>query len=246
MAEPLGNDSKFQSALASATAKTVSSQLGSFPGLGTIVEPIIENATKSLSSDPAYPKAWAETLRRSHELTVVDPAANANDKGTLNLDVAPLLQLVLTKVSSGLGQQLKAPDQVLISLGTQNQRTVLVRLSELAPLGFWMAVGSVLAFGLSLLIARRRSTTLALIGLGGLVVVAGWKLLLTVVSQNLLNTQGGNQVADLFKQEYVSAATSNFDGWILIALITAGALLLIGLVGRVATRPRRALVLSPS
>ncbi|WP_394939214.1 hypothetical protein [Psychromicrobium sp. YIM B11713] len=238
MATPLGNDPKFQAALAAATAKTATSKLDAVPGLVTAAAPLIESAVKDLASDPEYPAAWAETLRRSHELTLVNPAANANDQGVLNLDVAPLLQLVLKKVGSSLGQQVQSPAQVLITLGTKSQREVLVHLRELAPLGAWGAIGAGLAAALALLIARRRSTTLALLGLGGLVIVAAWKVLLNLVSQSVLNSSGGNPVADLFKQEYVGVAGGSFDVWILVGAIAAGALLLIGLSGRVATRRR--------
>lgn len=238
MATPLGSDLQFQQALATATSKTVSSKLDAVPGFSALAQPLIENVTKSLTSDPGYPAAWSETLRRSHELTLVDPAANANDQGALNLDVAPLMQLIFTKIGSSVGQKIQAPSQVLISLGTPSQRDALVKLREFVSLGIWLAVGAALAMVLALLIARRRSTTLALIGLGGLVIVAAWKLALSLLSQNVLNATGGDPVADLFKQQYVSVASASFDRWILGGLIVSVVLLLVGLVGRVSTRNR--------
>ncbi|AJT41584.1 hypothetical protein [Psychromicrobium lacuslunae] len=238
MATPLGNDAKFQQALATATAKTMSSKLDAVPAFSAMAQPLIENVTKSITTDPGYPAAWSETLRRSHELTLVDPAANANDQGALNLDVAPLMQLIFNKLGAGFGQQLKAPSQVLISLGTPSQREALVKLREFVSMGIWLALGALVAAILALLIARRRSTTLALIGLGGLVVVAGWKLSLSLLSQNVLNATAADPVAELFKQEYVAAAGGSFDFWILCGLIVAASLLLIGLIGRLAARRR--------
>lgn len=238
MAAPLGSDPQFQQALASATAKTVTGQLDAMPGLQKIIAPIINDATKNLATDPGFGAAWTETLRRSHELTVVDPASNANDQGALNLDVAPMLQLVINKVSAGLGQPLQAPQQLLISLGSSSQRMAIVRLAEFSPLGIWLAGGAVLAFALALVIARRRSTTLALIGLGVAIIAGAWKLLLEVVSKNVLDSAGGNPVADLFKQQYVSVVSANFDMWIIYALFAAALLILVGLLARVMARRR--------
>ncbi|MBQ1445342.1 MAG: hypothetical protein IIZ13_15990 [Renibacterium sp.] len=236
MAGPLGNDPQFQQALAAATARAVTSQLDAAPALQQLIAPAVQSATQNLAADPGFPAAWAETLRRSNELTVVDPAANANDTGALNLDVAPLLQLVIKKIGAGVGQEIPAPQQVLVSLGSPNQRTAIVRLSEVSSLGVWLAGGALLAFALALVIARRRSTTLALVGLGLAAIAGLWKLGLELLSKNVLDTAGGNAVADMFKQQYVSAAAASFNGWILITLIAAGGLVLIGLVSRAAGR----------
>ncbi len=236
MAGPLGNDPQFQQALAAATTRAVTSQLDAAPALQQLIAPAVQSATQNLAADPGFPAAWAETLRRSNELTVVDPAANANDTGALNLDVAPLLQLVIKKIGAGVGQEIPAPQQVLGSLGSPNQRTAIVRLSEVSSLGVWLAGGALLAFALALVIARRRSTTLALVGLGLAAIAGLWKLGLELLSKSVLDTAGGNAVADMFKQQYVSAAAASFNGWILITLITAGGLVLIGLVSRAAGR----------
>lgn len=232
MAGPLGQDPQFQRALASATAKAVTSQLDAVPGVQQLITPIIDNATQNLASDPGFPAAWTETLSRSHELTVVDPAANANDKGVLNLDVAPLIQLVAKKISAGVGQEIPAPQQVLVSLGSTSQRTAIVRLGEFTSLGIWLTGGALLAFALALVIARRRSTTLALVGLGLAVVAGLWKLGFMVLAKNVLDSAGGNAVADMFKRQYVNAASGSFDGWVLGTLIVAGVFLVVGVFSR--------------
>lgn len=232
MAGPLGKDPQFQQALAAATARAATSQMDAAPALQQLIVPVVEGVALNLASDPGFPAAWAETLRRSNELTVVDPAANANDTGALNLDVAPLLQLVFKKVSAGVGQDIAAPQQVLVSLGSTSQRMAIVRFSEVSSLGVWLAGGALLALALALVIARRRSTTLALFGIGLAAIAGVWKLGLELLSRNVLNTVGGNAVADMFKQQYVGAASASFNGWILITLIVAGGLVLTGLVSR--------------
>lgn len=232
MAGPLGEDPQFQKALAAATAKAATSQLDTAPILQELIRPIIQGTAENLASDPGFPAAWAETLRRSNELTVVDPAANANDTGALNLDVAPLLQLVIKKVGAGIGQDFQAPQQVLVSLGSPNQRTAIVKFSEVSSLGIWLAGGALIALALALLLARRRSTTVALVGLGLAAIAGVWKLGLELLAGNILSTAGGNAVADMFKQQYVSAASASFNGWIMVTLVVAAGLILIGLISR--------------
>jgi len=53
-------------------------------------------------------------------------------------------------------------------------------------------------------------------------------------------TGSGNEVAEIFKNEFVVAAGSSFGQWVLAAAITGGVLLAAGLVLRVVGGRRRA------
>ncbi|MBG0740330.1 hypothetical protein IV500_13160 [Paeniglutamicibacter antarcticus] len=237
MAAPLGSDTEFQQALADATVKSVSSQLDLNSALLALVQPSIEAAAKALSSDPGYPAAWTETLRRSHRLTVADtPGSGGADR--LTLDIAPLLTLLENKVAAGLDVAVTPPEQVLIEVGQPAQRTAIVRLSTYAPLGYWLAGGAGLALLLALVIARRRSSTLVLTGLGLAVVAGLWKLALDRISAAVLASSSGNAIAELFKEQFVSAATKDFGQWIVVALLVAVLLVVVGSLGRVLRRER--------
>ncbi|MCY0903420.1 hypothetical protein [Arthrobacter sp. H14-L1] len=235
MAAPLGSDTAFQQALADATVKTVASQLKLNSGLLTLVQPGIESAAKALSSDPGYPGAWTETLRRSHRLTVADTPGSAG-QDRLTLDIAPLLTLLETKVAAGLGVTVTPPDQVLIEVGQPAQRTAIVQLSTYTPLGYWLAGGAVLALLLALVIARRRTGTLVLAGLGLAVVAGLWKLAVDRVSATVLTSNSGNPIAELFKAQFVAAATKDFGQWIVVALVVAVFLMVVGVLGSVLRR----------
>ncbi|HEV7168368.1 MAG TPA: hypothetical protein VGN49_10410 [Micrococcaceae bacterium] len=236
MAAPLGSDPQFQQALSTAAAKSVTSQLNVNPALLQLVQPVVDAATKSLTSDPGYPAAWTETLRRSHRLTVTDAAQDSTDQAGLTLDVAPLLQLVVKKVTADLGAPVSAPPQVLISLGQPAQRAAIVKLATYAPLGYWAAGAALLVFLLALVIARRRSTTLLLTGLGLAVVAGIWKLGADQLAKNITSSASGNSVADLFKAQFVAASTQNFGWWIIVALLVAAAMVVAGGLGRIFSR----------
>ncbi|MDJ0356039.1 hypothetical protein [Paenarthrobacter sp. PH39-S1] len=239
MAAPLGSDAKFQKALADATAKTLSSQLKLDSGVLAFVQPIIESATHALSSDPGYPAAWTETLRRSHRLTVAATPSDGQQvsgRDRLTLDIAPLLGLVELKVAAGLGSQVTAPEQVLIEVGQPEQRTAIVKLATFAPLGYWLAGGALLALLLALVIARRRSTTILFAGIGLAVVAGLWKLAMDRVVETVLASTSGNDVAELFKQQFVMASIASFGQWIGIVLAGAGVLVVAGGLGRIFSR----------
>lgn len=239
MASPLGSDAKFQKALAEAATKTVSSQLKLDSGLLALVQPTIESAANALSSDPGYPAAWTETLRRSHRLTVAaTPPAGQQGSGQdrVTLDIAPLLGLVEKKVAAGLGVEATTPAQVLIEVGQPEQRAAIIKLATYAPLGYWLAGGALLALLLALVIAHRRSTTILLAGIGLAAVAGVWKLATGRVADTVRASTSGNDVADLFKQHFLTAATGSFDHWIGIALAGAGLLVVAGALGRVFSR----------
>ncbi len=233
LAGPLGSDKSFQSSLVSATTKQVTSQLKMDAGLAAFVAPIVNAAASGLSQDPGYSGAWTETLRRSHRLTVSD---SADSTAALTLDVAPMLGLVAKKVASGIGAEVSTPSQVLISLGQPSQRTAIVKLATYAPLGYWAAAAGVLLLFLALLSAHRRSTTLLLYGVGGLVVCAFWMVLISVVGGAVSNSASGNSVADLFKTQFVHAASDSFTTWIVVGAVASAVLAVLGGVSRIFAR----------
>ncbi|WP_285725857.1 hypothetical protein [Psychromicrobium xiongbiense] len=241
LAAPLGKDPQFQSALATAAADAAASKLEAIPSVAKVVQPVIAKATQDLTKDPGYPAAWAETLRRSHELTVVDPAANANDDGVLNLDVAPLLQLILNDVNKSTGLSLSAPNQVLLGVGTQAQRQAVVKLTAASPLGLWFLVAALLAFIITLLSARRRSTTLIIYGVG-LAAVAGILKLVSIAAANNFTSSGlagsadSAQATSIFKKSLMVAVSTSFDSWLIWVLGVGLLMLVAGVIGRILTR----------
>ena len=238
---PLGKDPVFQQRLAAAAVGSLGAER--IPeALSGLVTPILESAAKSLTSMPGYPDAWTETLRRSHRLNFADPTtlpAGAAGPTSLTLDLAPLVGLVAKHVADATTLPLEAPDQLLITIGQPEHRQMLERVSAFAPMGYAAAVGALIAFALAIVAARRRWTVLAGIGLGALVLAGAWTLAADTAGGAVARTSSGNEVAEIFKSEFVSAASSSFAQWTLAAAVAGGVLIVAGLVLRFVGGRRR-------
>ena len=241
LAAPLGQDAEFQRRLAVATVGTIDT--GAIPdALASLVKPVLEAAAGNLTALPGYPAAWEETLRKSHRLSFADPASlppEADTSSSLTLDVAPLVALATEKLSSATGVPLDAPEQTLISVGQSDQRQLIERVSAYAPLGYPLAIGAGIAFALALVAARRRWSVLVSVGFGALVLAGVWTLGSNEVENTVLGTASGNGIADMFKDAFVAASSASFESWVRGTLVAGGALLVAGLVTRVASPGRR-------
>ncbi len=241
---PLGKDPAFQQRLASAAVNGIGFGGKQLPdALAAVVKPILDDAAQSMTAMPGYSDAWAETLRRSHRLSFADPRTlppEVNGTTSLTLDVAPLVGLVVARVSAASPVPLKAPDQVRIGIGQSNQRQLIERVSAYAPMGSAVAVGAAIAFILAFVAARRKWTVLVGTGIGALVLAAVWKFGADAAGRLVLGAGSGNDVAEIFKREFVAASTAGFGQWIVVALVAGAVLLVVGIVLRVVTGRRPA------
>ena len=107
-------------------------------------------------------------------------------------------------------------------------------------MGYAVAAGALISFALALVAARRRWAVLAGIGLGTLVLAGAWTLAADAAGRAVTATSSGNEVAEIFKSEFVVAAGSSFGQWVLAAAIVGAVLLAAGLVLRIVGGRRRA------
>lgn len=227
---PLGQDQAFQRRLASAVVMTLGADARIPEASAELARPVLDKAAQSLVWLPGYPEAWTETLRRSQRLTFAGPVAPPTRSGgatALTLDAAPLAGLVAKQVTDAAGLRVTVPDQVLIHVGQSSQRQHVELVAAYAPMGYAVAAGAGTAFLLALAAARRRRTVLAGTGAGALVLAAVWTLATGAAGGALAGISSGNEVADIFKREFVSASTGSFGQWTL-AVAAAGAVLLAG------------------
>ena len=235
---PLGKDPAFQQRLATAAVDGLAASAGIPEAFTELARPVLDSAAQSLTGLPGYPDAWAETLRKSHRLTFADPSTlppEADGTSSLTLDVAPLVGLVAKQVTAATTLPLEAPGQVLIHIGQSNQRQLIERVTVYAPMGYAVAVGAGIAFVLAFVAARRRWTVLVGMGVGALVLAGVWKLASDAAGAAVAGTSSGNDVAELFKNEFVAACSASFGQWIVAAAVAGAALLATG----VAVRRRR-------
>ena len=238
---PLGKDPAFQQRLATSAVDSLASAAPIPEPLAELARPALDSAAQSLTGLPGYADAWAETLRKSHRLTFADPntVPEADGTSSLTLDVAPLVGLVAKQVSGATKLPLQAPGQVLIHMGQSNQRQLIAQVTAFAPMGYAVAVGACIAFVLALVAARRRGIVLAGIGVGLLVLAGLWKLGSDLAGAAVAGTSSGNDVAELFKNEFVAACSAGFGQWIVVAAVAGVALLVVGVAVGVGEGRRR-------
>jgi hypothetical protein len=236
LAAPLGKDTVFQQRLASAAVGSID-PTGQIPEpFAQLVQPILDSAAKSLTTLPGYPAAWEETLRRSHRLNFPaagDGTAAADPSTSLTLDVAPLVGLLTKQISEATNIPIEAPGQTPIDIGQPSHRQLVDQVAAYAPLGYALAAGSAIALLLALIAARRRWIVLVGTGAGALVLAAAWKLGSDAAGLAVGGTASGNEVADIFKSEFVAASSERFGQWILAALIAGAVLIVAGVLFRV-------------
>jgi hypothetical protein len=239
---PLGKDPAFQQRLAAAAVDGLAASAGIPEAFTELARPVLDSAARSLTGLPGYPEAWAETLRRSHRLTFADPSTlppEVDGTSSLTLDVAPLAGLVAKQVTAATTLPLEAPGQVLIHIGQSDQRQMIERVTVYAPMGYAVAVGAAIAFILAFVAARRRWTVLVGMGVGTLVLAGVWKLASDAAGAAVAGTSSGNDVAELFKNEFVAACSASFGQWIVAAAVAGAALVATGVAVRVAGGRKR-------
>lgn len=167
LAAPLGDDAEFQAALTDSLAQEVTAGAGLPEQLDAFVEPLIRDAAGAVTGSSGYPAAWTETLRLSHAVTLAqapDPSQQA--PAILTLDVGPVVGLVAENVGGTLNVDLQVPDDTTIEIGSFERGGLLSGVADaVQDWRLYLAGAAVLAL-LALVIARRRGTTLALLGLG--------------------------------------------------------------------------------
>ncbi len=241
LAAPLGKDDAFQQRLAAAAVGTIDT--GAIPeALTGLVQPVLDAAAGSMTRLPGYRAAWEETLRKSHRLSFADPRSlppEVASTTSLTLDVAPLVALGTEEISKATGLPLDTPDQTLINIGQSNQRQLIERVSAYAPMGYSLAIGAGIALLLALVAARRRWAVIFTAGAAALLLAGLWAAGSQLARDAVLGTASGNEVADMFKNEFATAASNSFQTWILASLVSGGVLLVAGLVVRIASPGRR-------
>jgi len=241
LAAPLGKDEAFQQRLAAAAVGTIDT--GAIPeALAGLLQPVLDSAAGSMTRLPGYPRAWEETLRKSHRLSFADPRSLPPEVDTttsLTLDVAPLVALGTEEISKATGLPLDGPDQTLINIGQSNQRQLIERVSAYAPMGYTLGVGAVIALLLALVAARRRWAVIFNAGVAALLLAGLWAAGSQLARDTVLGTVSGNEVADMFKNEFATASANSFQTWIVAAVIAGGVLLVAGIVVRIASPGRR-------
>lgn len=242
LTSPLVDDAEFAGALAEALSEEATASVELPPGVADVVQPVVRDVAQNITQAPDFDQAWQETLRRSHALTFTSDELQPNEAGasaTFTLDVAPLVTLVTAEIGGQLGIEVPAPEQTLVNVGGADQQAVVERAEAAADMWPALAAASGVGAVLALALARRRSTTLALLGLGVLLVGAGLWLGAGFAPGLVNQIADDSPVADVFKDALATRAAADFQEWCLAALAAGILLMVAGIVGRLLSGSRR-------
>jgi hypothetical protein len=241
LAAPLGDDPEFQATLAESLAQEVTATSGLPEQLRSFVEPVIRDAAGAVTGSSGYPGAWTETLRLSHAFTFAqapDPGETA--PAVLTLDLGPVAQLLAEDVGGRLGVDVPVPDDTTIDVGSLERGGLLSGVAD-AVQGWRLYLAGAAVLGLlAIVVARRRSTTLAFLGLG----VAGLGVLglLAVdwVPAAAARAPGTSALADVFLGGLAGRAGADIAASSMPVIVVGVIAFVLGVVGRLAAGRRRA------
>jgi hypothetical protein len=234
LASPLADHAGFTGSLAQALAEEATGSTDVPPEAAESVQPVVEDLAQGITELPDFDPAWQETLRRSHSLTLAEaqPPVGAEPQAAFIVDIAPLVGLVAEQVGGQFGFDIPAPEQTLVNVGGPAERGVVERAEQAAGLWPVMAAAAGTGILIALAFAHRRSTTLALTGLGILLGGAGLWLGAGFAGGAVAGSAGGNTVSEVFTEALAARAAADFQEWCLAALAAGMLLLALGMAGR--------------
>lgn len=237
LAGPLGSNKDFQEGASALLAAEAASALNLPGSLNDLAAAVIDDAARGLYTNPGYPAAWSETLRRSHNLTFA-AAGNTEVAGDVVLDVEPLVGLIAASVGGNLGVTVPLPAEVAVRMDEAKVAALLPALTKLGGWSGWLAGAAVVLLALGILVARRRGAALVLSGVGLAVVALVWLLGSGWVQSTLATLVVGPPIAQQIGVELGALARDSWQSGINMTFLAAALLAALGVLALI-VKPRR-------
>ncbi|TNC49720.1 hypothetical protein [Mumia zhuanghuii] len=235
LASSLEDDAAFRTELATTVSQGVMRGAG-IDGVGRdLAEPVVRRVALGMTELSGFDTAWTEVNRESHRINVTDiPPAELD--GRLGIDLTPLGTLVADNVNERLGTNLRAPEGLVVTVGTPEQRETLDRVRDAAAWS-WAVLGLALVLAVAAVVtARRRGTALIALGIG---------LVAMAVVQQVLAANGSEVVVDqvveraglgrALMEQLRAAVVASYGRWMLVLGAVGAVLAAVGAVVRVRT-----------
>lgn len=209
---------------------------------GLLPSALQQTATSALTSvaqttanQPGFVTAWEQTQRSLHR------SAFGDGTGPLTVGLSPMGQFVADRVGALLPVSLDVPADLTAPIGTAADRERLQQVERSKTYSLLGLMVVLAAGAICLVSARRRTTAVAGLGLGALVVAGVLRVATEVVTPELIDRADRlSPFARSVQQLLFDRAADSLAGWLgWIAVVGAGALLM-GLLGRVASSVRPA------
>lgn len=237
LAGPLGSDKEFQAKIATAAGSAAAREVTLPDPFEKLMEAFVAKAVASLQDDPGYQEAWSQSLRRSHNLTF---AASAKDgsKADVIVDASPVVGLLTKSIGNSAGIQAPEPKNSVVKFAQPKVAAALPVIRTAGGAGIWLAVGAVVLLGFGLLTARKRGATLLGYGIGLGVVGVVWLFAAKFVQNKAPSMVGTDDAAISFTRDLANLATTSWQGWVNGCFVSAGIVVVLGVVALMVGRKR--------
>lgn len=233
---PLASDPDFQSELDATLSDWLVQNLGTSGAARDVAQAAIERVALTVTELDGYDVAWNETQRRSHMAMFGDTAdlpAELDQSNRFVVDVGPLGTLVIDEVNDALSVALTAPEQILVPISDAAHPRVLKTLRDMPPMAYAATTAAAIMTLLSLLIARRRATALAWLGISAVAVAAILKLLAEGILVRIVgDSAGAGELGGRLQELIIDTASASFDTWLVMLAIGGVVALVAGVVGQ--------------
>lgn len=227
------DDTELQQALAAQVADDVATQSGLPAPAAKAIETGVATVAAQVAQQPGFTTAWEESQRRTHRLTFDD------DADRLTVDLGPIASFLVKQVSDSLPVRIDVPATLKVPVYDAPDRATLDRVADTPGQSrIGLAVVAIAAL-LCLLLARRRATALAGLGLGavlsGVLLIAATGLAVPeVLDRTPARTPFAREMRDLL----VDRAGDSLQAWCVVVAIAGVIALVIGLVLRAVSGAR--------
>lgn len=227
LAAPIGADPAVQAQISSIAARSATDAIDLPDGLQDLAQNFIEIAAGAIQSDPGYPQAWQDLMRRSHQKTL---AAATDASPNVFVDSTPVVQLIAHKAASAAGLEAPKVADVVLSFDVPQLRNFLPAAQTLGGSAPWMALGALVALLATVIVAKRRGIALLLVGLGVAVVALVWQLGAGAAKTQLPQLVGGDDAVTSFTAKVTDYAVADWQAWVNWGYIGAGILVVAAVV----------------
>lgn len=229
----LGNDPELQRAVAESAGQQMAQQAPAVaPGLGDSIAELVTNAMLRVANSENFDAAWRETSRRSHQSLFDGPTPT-----TIQLDIAPLVEVALDELTSSLPFTLPSPDHLYVTV-SDHDPTDFVEAASHASTAAVVAGGvALIAALLALAVTRRRSTTFAALGVGVMLSAGFWYVAGHVgVPELISRSTAATDAEKVLGQQFSDRIVESLDSTLLWVAAAGAAMVLVGVVSRAVRR----------
>lgn len=164
---PLADDAAFQRSLSDSAVETIVGDDQVPEWIQEQLTPLAEEQAAKLTGTDTYGTVWVATMGELHD-ALFTPGASE-----LDVDLAPVIDRILTPVEEHLPVAIPRPDDATVTVAKVPDVPLLTGATAVTPWAHWAGPAALVLLVLALLVGAHRRTLLAIAGIGGILAGAG-------------------------------------------------------------------------